>query len=170
MPRNPVLDWPPEAHAPMWAARRRARYGARLALHSVLVCAAARRPTELAARLVCARSRVYRTVRAYRQGILGLEHDDQGRLVPPVRTTVRLPTRRRSLVARLGMEAGHAGGQRRRSAAGPPPGAHPLGVRAAQGVRGPGLCGRTGDPAVAHSRLGLDAPRDPVGRHDPGHA
>jgi DDE superfamily endonuclease/Winged helix-turn helix len=44
---------------------------------------------------------VYRAVRAYRKGALGWEHDAQGRLVPPVRTTVLLPTLRRSLVALL---------------------------------------------------------------------
>jgi hypothetical protein len=40
-------------------------------------------------------------VRAYRAGALGWEHDTQGRLVPPVRTTVLLPTLRRSLLALL---------------------------------------------------------------------
>jgi DDE superfamily endonuclease/Winged helix-turn helix len=44
---------------------------------------------------------VYRTVQAYRAGTLGLEHDDQGRLVPPVRTTVLVPTLRRALPALL---------------------------------------------------------------------
>jgi DDE superfamily endonuclease/Winged helix-turn helix len=44
---------------------------------------------------------VYRTLRTYRAGTLGLEHDDQGRLVPSVRTTVLLPTLRRSLVVLL---------------------------------------------------------------------
>jgi putative transposase len=51
--------------------------------------------------LFCSRSSVYRTVRAYRAGPLGLEHDAQGQLVPPRRTTVLLPTLRRSLVALL---------------------------------------------------------------------
>jgi putative transposase len=44
---------------------------------------------------------VYRTVRAYRKGTLGWEHDAQGRLLPSLRTTVLLPTLRRSLVALL---------------------------------------------------------------------
>ena len=60
-----------------------------------------RHPTESAAVLFCSRSRVYRTVRAYRAGTLGLEPDAAGRLSPPSRTTVLVPTRRRSLVARL---------------------------------------------------------------------
>ena len=51
--------------------------------------------------LFCSRSSVYRVVRAYRAGTLGLEHDAQGRLTPPVRTTVLLPTLRRSLLALL---------------------------------------------------------------------
>jgi transposase len=54
----------------------------------------------MAAVLCCSRSSVYRVVRAYRAGTLGLEHDAQGRLTPPVRTTVLLHTRRRSRLAR----------------------------------------------------------------------
>jgi transposase len=85
----------------MLAARRRARYGYWLALHIVLLCAVGRHPTDIAAVLCCARSSVYRTVRAYRAGSLGLEPDEAGRLRPPVRTRVRVPTRRRSLLALL---------------------------------------------------------------------
>ena len=85
----------------MRAALRRARYGYVLALHIVLLCALGRNPTEIAAVRFCSRSSVYRTVRAYREGTLGLEHDEHGRLAPPVRTTVLLPTLRRSLVALL---------------------------------------------------------------------
>jgi hypothetical protein len=44
---------------------------------------------------------VYRTVRAYQEGARNWEYDAQGRLVPPVRTTVLLPTRRRSRLALL---------------------------------------------------------------------
>src|SRR4029453_7031619 len=47
------------------------------------------------------RSSVYRTVRAYQEGRLSWEHDAQGRLIAPVRTTVLLPTLRRSLLALL---------------------------------------------------------------------
>jgi len=85
----------------MLAALRRARYGSLLALHLLLLCAAGRNPTEIAAVLFCSRSSVYRTVRAYRAGALGWEQDDQERLVPPGRTTVRLPRLRRSLLALL---------------------------------------------------------------------
>jgi transposase len=99
MPKSTVLDMPPEEQAEMLAALRRARYGSLLALHIVLWCAAGRRPTHIAAVLFCSRSSVYRTVRAYRAGALGWEHDDDGRLTPPVRTTGLLPTLRRSLLA-----------------------------------------------------------------------
>jgi putative transposase len=65
------------------------------------LCAAGRSLTEIATVLFCSRSSVYRTVCAYQAGTLGWEHDAQGRLIPPVRTTVLLPTLRRSLVALL---------------------------------------------------------------------
>ena len=85
----------------MLAALRRARYGSLLALQILLRCAAGRTPTDIATALFCSRSSVYRTVRAYREGTLGWEHDAQGRLMPPKRTTGLLPMLRRSLMARL---------------------------------------------------------------------
>ena len=88
MPRRTRLETSPMEHAQMLAALRRARYGYLLALHMVLLCAAGRSPTEIAAALFCSRSSVYRTVRAYHAGTLGLACDDQGRLAAPVRTTV----------------------------------------------------------------------------------
>ncbi len=101
MPRSTGVEIPAEAHAYMVAALRRARSGYLLPLHMVLLCAAGRPPTEIAAPLFCSRSSVYRTMRAYRQGRPGWEHDDQGWLIPPVRTTVLRPTLRRSLLALL---------------------------------------------------------------------
>lgn len=101
MPMSTIVAISPEVQAPMLAARRRARYGYVLALHLVLLCAAGRPPTDIAAVLVCSRSSVYRTVRAYRAGTLGLELDEAGRLSPPVRPSVLGPTRRRSLLALL---------------------------------------------------------------------
>jgi putative transposase len=101
MPKSTVMEIPSEEHRQMVAALRRARYGHLLALHILLLCAAGHTPTEIAAVLLCSRSSVYRTVRAYRAGTLGLEHDVHGRLAPPVRTTVLLPTLRRSLLALL---------------------------------------------------------------------
>jgi transposase len=82
-------------------ALRRARYGYLLGLHILLLCALGRNSTEIAAVLFCSRSSVYRAVRAYRAHTLAWEHDAQGRLVPPVRTTMLLPTLRRSLLALL---------------------------------------------------------------------
>jgi transposase len=101
MPSSTVLDIPPEEQAQMLAALRRARYGYLLALHILLLRAAGYRPTEMAAVLFGSRSRVYRTVGASREKTWGLEHDDAGRLAPPVRTTVLFPTLRRTLVGRL---------------------------------------------------------------------
>ena len=99
MPKSTFVDLPQEEQRQMLAALRRARYGYRLALHMLLWCATGRTPTTIAAVLFCSRSSVYRTVQAYRAGTLGLEPDDQGRLVPPMRTTVLVPTLRRSLLA-----------------------------------------------------------------------
>ena len=85
----------------MRAALRRVRYGYLLAFHIVLLRAARRTPKDIAALLFCSRSSVYRTVHAYRTGKLSWEHDAQGRLLLPVRTTGLLPTLRRSLLALL---------------------------------------------------------------------
>jgi putative transposase len=101
MPKSTFVEIPPEEQAQMWAALRRARYGYLLGLHIVLLCARGWTPTDIAAALFCSRSSVYRTVRAYRKGKLGWDCDAQGRLLPPMRTTVLLPTLRRSLVALL---------------------------------------------------------------------
>jgi putative transposase len=101
MPRSTALNIPQTEQAQMLAALRRARYGYLLALHILVLCAAGHRPTAIAAVLFCSRSSVYRVVRAYRTGLLGLPHKTNGHLAPPVRTTVLLPTTRRSLVALL---------------------------------------------------------------------
>jgi transposase len=101
MPTSTFVEIPEEEQAQMRAALRRARYGYLLALHILLLCAVGRNPTEIAAVLFCSRSSVYRAVRAYRKNALGWKHEAQGRLRPPVRTTVLLPTLRRSLLALL---------------------------------------------------------------------
>jgi putative transposase len=101
MPKSPILELPPEAHGQMLAALRRARYGYLLGLHILRWCAVGRNPTEIADVLFCARSSVYRTVRAYRAGTLGLEPDVDGQLGPPLRTTVLVPSVRRLLGALL---------------------------------------------------------------------
>jgi transposase len=101
MPNSTVLDLPPEEQAAMLAALRRARDGYLLALHILWWCAARRSPTDIAAVLFGSRSSVYRTVRAYQTGTLDLEYDARGRLRPPIRPTVLVPTLRRSFLALL---------------------------------------------------------------------
>ena len=99
MPNTTFVEMSAGEQAAMLAALRRARYGYLRALHILLWCAAGYSPTEIATVLFCSRSRVYRTVRTDQAGTLGLKHDAQGQLVWPIRTTVRLPTLRRSLLA-----------------------------------------------------------------------
>jgi putative transposase len=101
MPKTTVVEVPPEEPVQMLAALRRARYGSLLALHILWLCAAGRTPTAIAAAHLCSRSSVYRTVRASRKRTLDWDHAAQGRLLPPLRPTVLLPTLRRSRVALL---------------------------------------------------------------------
>ena len=101
MPATTLLDLPQPEQAQMLAALRRARYGYLLALHILLLCAAGRPPTAIAAVLFCSRSSVYRTVRLYRAGQLGLHVEADGQLAAPIRTTVLLPVVERSLRAVL---------------------------------------------------------------------
>jgi transposase len=68
VPKATIIDIPPEEQAQMRTELRRARYGYLLALHILLLCAAQRTPTEIAAVLFCSRSTVYRVVAAYRAG------------------------------------------------------------------------------------------------------
>jgi hypothetical protein len=150
MPRSTFVDIPQEEHRQMLAVLRRARYGYLLALHILLLCAAGRRPTTIAAVLCCSRSSVYRTVQAYRMGKLSWEHDEQGQLLPPVRTTGLVPTLRRSLLA---------------LAQGPSPGLwlvpYALELRHpgpdAGGQAGPQGVGRDGAPLGARGGLGVEA-------------
>jgi transposase len=114
MPKRTFVELPPEEHRQILAALRHARYGYLLALHILVLCAAGRTPTDMAAVRFCSRSSVYRTVRAYRAGTLGLAHDNHGQLTPPVRTTVLLPTLRRSLLALLKASPRAYGGCRTR--------------------------------------------------------
>ena len=72
MPSTTLLEIPPAEQAQMRAILRHARYGYLLAFHILLLCAAGRNPTEIAAFLFCSRSSVYRIVRAYRAGSLGI--------------------------------------------------------------------------------------------------
>src|SRR5215203_3038455 len=99
MPGTTVLDISPQEQAQMLAALRRARYGYLLALHVLLLCAAGRHPTEIAAFLFCSRSSVYRIVSAYRSRSLGFDFVDDGSIKPPIRTTTLSPSVKRSLLA-----------------------------------------------------------------------
>jgi putative transposase len=81
----------------MRAILRRARYGYLLAFHILLRCAAGRNPTEIAAFLFCSRSSVYRLVRAYRAGSLGIRIDPDGQLSIAVQSTILMPWLTRSL-------------------------------------------------------------------------
>ena len=67
----------------------------------MLLCAAGRTPTEIAAFLFCSRSSVYRIVRAYRAGSLGRRLDPDGQLSIAVPSTLFLPWLTRSLGAIL---------------------------------------------------------------------
>src|ERR1700745_908079 len=84
MPDTTLLDSPQAEQDQMRAALRRARYGYLLALHVLLLCAAGRHPTEIAAFLVCSRSSVYRIVRLYQAGRLGFTVEPDGALAAPV--------------------------------------------------------------------------------------
>ncbi len=68
MPPATIVEITPAKQARRLAELRRARYGYLLALPLLLLCAAGRTPTEIAAVLFCSRSPVYRVVRADRAG------------------------------------------------------------------------------------------------------
>ena len=101
MPSTTLLEIPPAEQVQMRAVLRRTRYGYLLAFHILLLCAAGRTPTEIAAFLFCSRSSVYRIVRAYRAGSLGIRVDPDGQLSIAVRLTVLMPWLMRSLGALL---------------------------------------------------------------------
>jgi transposase len=101
--RTTIVDLPPAEQAHILTELRRARYGYLLALHILLLCAAQRSPTEIAAVLFCSRSTVYRVVKAYRagQGAGRGEGEETGQERPPRRLTVLSPALRRSVLAIL---------------------------------------------------------------------
>jgi putative transposase len=101
VPSTTLLEIAPEEQAQMRAVLRRMRYGYLLAFHVLLLCTAGRNPTEIAAFLFCSRSSVYRIVRAYRAGHLGVQIDSDGQLSVAVRMTVLMPWLMRSLGALL---------------------------------------------------------------------
>src|SRR6516165_5722309 len=91
VPSTTLLEIPPAEQVQMRAVLRRPRYGYLLAFHVLLLCAAGRNPTDIAAFLCCSRSSVYRIVRLYRARKLGFTGDADGQLLAPVRTTILLP-------------------------------------------------------------------------------
>jgi putative transposase len=92
---------PPEEQAQMRTILRHTRYGYLLAFHILLLGAAGRNPTEIAAFLFCSRSSVYRIVRAYRAGSLGIRLDPDGQLSIAVQATILMPWLTRSRGALL---------------------------------------------------------------------
>jgi putative transposase len=101
VPSTTLLEIPPAEQVQMRTILRRARYGYLLAFHILLLCAAGRNPTEIAAFLLCSRSSVYRIVRAYRAGSLGVRIDHDGQLSIAVQSTILMPWLTRSLGALL---------------------------------------------------------------------
>jgi len=102
VPKTTIVEIPLSEQARMLADLRRARYGTLLACHILLLCAAQRNPTEIAAMLFCSRSTVYRVVAAYRtgQGEEGVAED--GTAQPAPRRPPRLsPTLQRSVLGIL---------------------------------------------------------------------
>jgi transposase len=73
VPKTTIVDIPLAEQVRMRAEMRRARYGHLLAMHLLLLCAAGRSPSEIAAVLFCSRSSVYRVVKAYRAGTLSFD-------------------------------------------------------------------------------------------------
>jgi transposase len=101
VPNSTILDIPQPQQDQMLSQLRRNRYGYLLALHVLLLCAAGRTPTQIAAFLFCSRSSVYRIVAAYRSHSLAFDFADDGILQPPVRTTALSPSVKRSLLVLL---------------------------------------------------------------------
>lgn len=103
MPKSTIIDIPPAEQAQMLTELRRARYGYLLAVQVLLLCAAQRTPTEIAAVLFCSRTTVYRVVAAYRagqwDGLAAEEETDPAG--PRRRLTVLSPALKRSVIAIL---------------------------------------------------------------------
>jgi transposase len=98
--RTTRVDIPAAEQARMLATVRQARYGYLLALHLLLLCAAGRTPTEIAAVLFGSRSTVYRGVKAYQEGRLeGV--GEEGQELRPTRVRVLSPALKRSMLAIL---------------------------------------------------------------------
>jgi transposase len=101
VPSTTLLELPPAEQVQMRAVLRRTRYGYLLAFPILLLCAAGRHPTDIAAFLVCSRSSVDRIVRAYRAGSWGIRMAPDGQLSIAVQSTIVMPWLTRSLGAIL---------------------------------------------------------------------
>jgi transposase len=101
VPRMTIVEIPPAEQARMLTELRQARYGYLLALHLLLLCAAGRSPTEIAAVLFCSRSSVYRVVKAYRAGQWEGASANEGVESGRVRRAVLGPALKRSVLAIL---------------------------------------------------------------------
>jgi transposase len=101
--RTTIVEIALEEQAHILAAIRRARHGYVLALHILLLCAAQRSPTEIAAVLFCSRATVYRVVKAYHAGqVAGLAAEETaGPECRPQHLTGLAPALRRSVLAIL---------------------------------------------------------------------
>jgi transposase len=91
VPSTTLLEISPAEQVQMRAILRRARYGYLLAFHILLLCAVGRTPTDIAACLFGSRSSVYRIVRVYRAGRLGLQLNEDGQLSIAVQATILMP-------------------------------------------------------------------------------
>jgi putative transposase len=96
VPGSTILEIPPPEQEWMLAEVRCARQGYLLAWHVLLLCAAGRTPTEIAAFLFCSRSSVYRSVNAYHAQRFAVRCASS-----PAKTVWLSPWLRRSLVALL---------------------------------------------------------------------
>jgi len=99
VPRTTIVEIPPAEQARMLAELRRARYGYLLTLQVLLLCAAGRTPTEIAAVLFCSRSTVYRVVATYRARRRGDGGEEELDTSPPPR--IWAPALTRSVLAIL---------------------------------------------------------------------
>jgi transposase len=101
VPRTTIIEMAPEEQAHILAEVRRARHGYVLALQLVLLCAAQRTPTEIAAVLFCSRTTVYRVAKAYRAGQWagGAEAEESGQAGPSQRLRVLAPALTRAVLA-----------------------------------------------------------------------
>jgi len=99
VPGKTIVEIPVETQEEMLRELRQARYGHLLAIHILLLCAAERTPTEIAAFLFCSRSSVYRTVEAYCAGELDLGGGAADPAAEPGAVRKYIPSLQRSLLA-----------------------------------------------------------------------